>query len=91
MPLMISPMRSLNSSYCLSRSASRSFCTMTCLADWPAMRPNSKGGSVSEIQSPTCAAGLRRRASGSVMWIASFSISSTTSSRREKRVSPVRG
>ena len=33
-PLMISPMRSLNTSYCLSRSASRIFCTSTCLEAW---------------------------------------------------------
>ena len=64
-PLTISPMRSLYSSYCRSRSASRTFWTMTCLADWAAMRPKSKGGSVSAIASPTWAAGLRLRASES--------------------------
>ena len=44
-PLTISLMRSLNSSYCLSRSASRPFCTITCLAVCAAMRPKSIGGS----------------------------------------------
>ena len=38
---------------------------MTCLADWAAMRPKSKGGSVSAMASPTWAAGLRLRASES--------------------------
>ena len=53
-PLTISPMRSLYSSYWRSRSASRTFWTMTCLADCAAMRPKSKGGSVSAMASPTC-------------------------------------
>ena len=65
LPLTISPIRSLNSSYCRSRSASRTFCTMTCLADCAAMRPKSIGGSNSAMKSPTCAAGLRLRASSS--------------------------
>ena len=47
MPLMISPARSLNSSYWRSRSASRTFCMMTCFADCAAMRPKSIGGSES--------------------------------------------
>jgi hypothetical protein len=53
MPLTISPMRSLNSSYWRSRSASRTFCTITCLAVCAAMRPKSTGGSVSAMMSPT--------------------------------------
>src|SRR6266702_4422670 len=44
MPLTMSPMRSLYSSYCRSRSASRTFCTITCFADCEAMRPYSSGG-----------------------------------------------
>src|SRR5688500_1217090 len=43
-PFTISPMRLMYSSYIRSRSASRTFWTMTCLADWAAMRPNSIGG-----------------------------------------------
>jgi hypothetical protein len=35
-----------------SRSASRTFCTITCLADWAAMRPKSSGGSGSAMKSP---------------------------------------
>ena len=62
-PLTISPMRSLYSSYWRSRSASRTFCTITCLADCAAMRPKSIGGSCSAMKSPTCASGLRARAS----------------------------
>ena len=57
-PLTISPMRSLYSSYWRSRSASRTFCTMTCLADWAAMRPKSIGGSGSAMKSPTCGVGI---------------------------------
>ena len=72
-PLTISPMRSLNSSYWRSRSASRTFWTMTCLADWAAMRPKSMGGSGSAMKSPTWAAGLRTRASSMVMSVDGFS------------------
>ena len=36
-----------------SRSASRTFCTITCLADCAATRPKSNGGRVSAITSPT--------------------------------------
>src|SRR5271166_852217 len=90
-PLMISPMRSLNTSYCLSRSASRIFCTRTCFEACAGMRPYSKGGSDSAIQSPSWAEGFFFCASASVIWVASFSTSSTTSSRREKRISPVFG
>src|SRR5215471_10553135 len=61
MPLTISPMRSLYSSYWRSRSASRTFCTITCFADCAAIRPYSSGGSGSAIVSPICAAGCRRR------------------------------
>ena len=43
-PLMISPTRSLNSSYCFLRSYSRTRWTMTCLAVWAGMRPKSMGG-----------------------------------------------
>jgi hypothetical protein len=48
-PVMTSPTRSLNSSYWRSRSASRTFWKITCLAAWAAMRPNSIGGSGSTI------------------------------------------
>ncbi|MCY1298726.1 hypothetical protein D9M70_482250 [compost metagenome] len=64
-PLTISPTRSLNSSNWRSRSASRTFWTMTCLADWAAMRPKSIGGSGSAMKSPSLASGLRSRASSS--------------------------
>ena len=40
-PESSSPSRSWYSSTTCSRSASRTFCTMTCLAVWAAMRPNS--------------------------------------------------
>jgi hypothetical protein len=55
----------LNSSNWRSRSASRTFCTITCLADWAAIRPKSIGGSGSAIKSPSWASGLRSRASAS--------------------------
>ena len=42
-----------------SRSASRTFCTITCLAFCAAMRPKSSGGNVSAIKSPASASGLR--------------------------------
>src|SRR5215475_842912 len=61
MPLTMSPMRSLNSWYCRSRSASRTFCTITCLADCAAMRPYSSGGSVSAMVSRIGAAGIGQR------------------------------
>ena len=48
-------------------------------------------GSDSAIWSPMLAAGLRRCASTRLIWVASFSTSSTTRSRRWRRVSPVRG
>jgi hypothetical protein len=90
-PLTISPMRSLYSSYCRSRSASRTFCTMTCLADCAAMRPKSIGGSCSAMKSPTCASGLRPRASRSEIWRANSSTFSTTSISRCSFISPVLG
>ena len=62
-PLAISPTRSLNSPCWRSRSASRTFWTMTCLAFCAATRPKSSGGSDSAIRSPTLASGLRRIAS----------------------------
>jgi hypothetical protein len=68
-PLTISPMRSLNSSNCRSRSASRTFCTITCLADWAAIRPKSIGGSGSAMKSPSWASGLRSRASINGIWV----------------------
>jgi hypothetical protein len=43
-PLPISPMRSLYSLNWRSRSASRTFCTMTCLAFCADTRPKSSGG-----------------------------------------------
>ena len=49
MPLTMSPMRSLYSWYWRSRSASRTFCTITCLADCAAMRPYSSGGRASAM------------------------------------------
>ena len=52
-PVMTSLARSLNSSYWRSRSASRTFWKMTCLAAWAAIRPNSIGGSGSTMKSPT--------------------------------------
>ena len=42
-PDSISPSRPVNSSTTCSRSASRTFCTMTCFAVCAAMRPNSTG------------------------------------------------
>jgi hypothetical protein len=88
MPLTMSPMRSLNSWYCRSRSASRTFCTITCLADWAAMRPYSSGGRVSAMVSPTWAPGLARCASASEIWFDEFSTSSTTSMWRDSLSSP---
>src|ERR1700760_3999520 len=55
-PWTISPMRSLYSSYWRSRSASRTFCTITCLAFWALMRLKSTGGRVSAMMSPFWAA-----------------------------------
>ncbi len=90
MPLTISPTRSLYSSYWRSRSASRTFWTMTCLAVWAAMRPKSIGGSGSVMKSPTCASGFFSRASFRPIWVKWFSISasSTTSSTRCMAISP---
>ena len=62
-PCTTSPMRSLYSSYWRSRSASRTFCTITCLAFWALMRLKSTGGRVSAMMSPIWASGLRLRAS----------------------------
>jgi len=90
-PLTISPTRSLYSSNCFSRSASRTFWKMTCLAACVAMRPKSIGGSGSRITSPTSAAGLWFSASSSVISVASFSTLSTTERLRLSRVSPVLG
>ena len=89
MPLMISPTRSLNSSYWRSRSASRTFWTITCLAVWAAMRPKSIAGRGSVMKSPTSAAGFFSRASASGISVKWFSISSTTSSARLMEISPV--
>jgi hypothetical protein len=81
----------LYSWYCRSRSASRTFWTITCFADCAAMRPKSNGGRVSEMASPICAAGLRLRASEIGISRESFSTaaSSTTSRWRDRRNSPV--
>jgi hypothetical protein len=87
-PWTISPMRSLNSLYWRSRSASRTFCTITCLAFWAAMRPKSTGGSGSAMKSPRLAAGFLLRASVSDIWVESFSTLSTTMRRRFSRISP---
>jgi len=91
MPLTISPTRSLYSSYWRSRSASRPFCTITCFAFCAATRPKSSGGRGSAMKSPTWAAGLRRRASSSEIWVASMVTASTTSSSRASLISPVLG
>jgi len=88
-PFTTSPMRSLYSSYCRSRSASRTFCTMTCLAVWVAIRPKSMGGRTSEIRSPIRASGLRPKASDNRISVAGFSTSSTTSSNRNRPMLPV--
>jgi hypothetical protein len=58
-PLMMVPARSLNSSYWRSRSASRTFCRITCLADCAAIRPMSTGGTSSMKLSPICGSGSR--------------------------------
>jgi hypothetical protein len=43
------------------------------------------------MKSPTWAAGLRRLASVSAIWVESFSTRSTTSRSRDSRISPVLG
>ena len=88
-PLPISPMRSLYSLNWRSRSASRTFWTMTCLAFCADTRPKSSGGSDSAIRSPTLASGLRFWAAASVTCVNSFSTASTTCSTRVSLVSPV--
>ena len=88
-PLMMVPTRSLYSSYWRSRSASRTFCTMTCLAVWAAMRPNSSVGSGSAMKSPGSASGFMARASARLISVKWFSTSSTTSRARDMRSSPV--
>ncbi len=89
-PLTISPMRSLYSPNWRSRSASRTFCTMTCLAFCAATRPNSSGGRCSAMRSPTLASGLRFWASASVIWVESFStVVDHGQHPRRARVSPV--
>jgi len=80
----------LNSAYCRCRSASRTFCTMTCFAVCAAMRPKSIGGSGSVMKSPISASELRRFAAASGICVASFSTSSTTSRKRNRRISPLR-
>jgi len=77
-PWTIWPTRSLNSSNWCSRSASRTFCTITCLAVCAAMRPKSIGGSTSTNASPTFFAGSRFCACASVSWLCSSSTASTT-------------
>ncbi len=89
MPLMISPTRSLNSSYWRSRSASRTFWTITCLAVCAAIRPKSIGGSGSVMKSPTSASGFLSRASARLISVKWFSTSSTTSIARLIEISPV--
>ena len=55
-PMRTSPSCSLYSLYVTSRSASRNFCVMTCLAVMAAIRPNSLGTSNSvRIMSPSFA------------------------------------
>ena len=88
-PLMISPTRSLNSSYCRLRSYSRTRCTITCLAVCAAMRPKSIGGSGSTRYSPSLISGLNLRAMWTGIWVSSFSTVSTASVQRDRRTSPV--
>src|SRR5580692_7307661 len=88
-PLMISPTRSLNSSYWRLRSYSRTRWTMTCLAVCAAMRPKSIGGNGSTRCSPSWISGFSLRATLMGIWVSSFSITSTASSQRDSRTSPV--
>ena len=77
-PLIIWPTLSLNSSYCLDLSASRTFWTIVCFADWAAILPKSKGGKGSKITSPIWIPGLMVAASLRRISIKWFSIFSTT-------------
>jgi hypothetical protein len=55
-----------------------------------AMRPKSIGGSGSVMKSPISASALRRCAAASGICVASFSTASTTSRKRNRRISPLR-
>ena len=57
-PLIISPIRSRYNSTTLARSASRTFCTITCLAVWAAIRPKASDSISSLTRSPNCRSGL---------------------------------
>src|SRR5438105_4560579 len=61
----MSPSRSRNSLYTMSRSASRIRCTITCLAVWAAIRPKSFGVTSTSTVSPTWISGSHPRASAS--------------------------
>ena len=66
----------------------RTFCTITCLADWAAIRPYSSGAALA-MKSPTCgriaALGVHERDRSIVLTC------STTSNSRDSRISPVLG
>ncbi|MNN08554.1 hypothetical protein D3C81_1214130 [compost metagenome] len=78
-PLTISPTRSLNSSYWLARSASRTFPVTTWRAIWVWTRPNSNGGRTSTYSLPTSASGSRFWASRRRTMALSLNSSSSSS------------
>jgi len=65
-PEIISPSCSRYASTINARSASRTFCTSTCLAVWAAIRPKSTESIFSSITSPSCALGSFSLASSTV-------------------------
>jgi len=85
-PVTSSPTRSFHASTTCWRSASRTRWTMTCLAAWAAMRPNSGFSICSSIQSPTSTPSASSTASISRIWRSGDSIttSSATTSQRRK-------
>ena len=92
MPLTSSPSRSWKASTTWALSASRTRCTITCLAVCAAIRPNSTLSIGSSMKPPTSTSGSSLRASEKNSWASSNSISessSSTSQRRKVSYSPV--
>ncbi len=77
MPFTTSPTRPEYSAKTLSRSASRTFWKMTCLAVWAAIRPSTSVGLGNSISWPISASGMSLRASSRPIWVSGISTVST--------------
>ena len=92
MPCTSSPWRSLNSSKMISRSTSRTRCTIFCLAAWAAIRPNTAASIFMSSSSPSSTSGSSvSRASSRSISMSGSATSSTTTLASKSSISPMSG